>query len=220
MNYPCGMIQDLLPLYLDGVCSEESKKAIEEHLSNCSECKQFLKTMQEADNMEIGIPASEHERLKAASFQGVKKRLFKKQLLAAIVSVAVLIMIIVSTISILKNTVKVVEYDNNVTVSMVDGDLIGRLQGSQIHQTKIKRVTNVIDGQEKNYLFFCVFNTKWDAIITGTEVFSESTLCYSDKGASQIDAVYYYTGDDADIESLDSFDLQEIINQSIVLWQK
>lgn len=220
MNYPCGLIQDLLPLYIDGICSEESKKVIEEHLSNCSECKQFLKTMQEADSMEIGIPDSEHERLKAASFKGVKKKLFRKQLLVAIVSIAILVLIIISTISALKNTVKVVEYDNNVTVSMVDGDLIGRLQGSQIHQIKIKRVTNVIDGQGKNYLFFTVFNTKWDAIITGTEVFSESTLCYSDKGASQIDAVYYYTGDDADIESLDSFDLQEIINQSIVLWQK
>lgn len=220
MNYPCGMIQDLLPLYLDGVCSEESKKAIEEHLSNCSECKQFLKTMQEADNMEIGIPASEHESLKAASFQGVKKKLFKKQLLVAIVSVAILLLIIVSTISVLKNTVKVVEYDNNVTVSMVDGDLIGRLQGSQIHQAKIKRVTNVIDGEEKNYLFFYVVNTNWDAIITGTKVFSECTLCCSDKGADQIDAVYYYTGDDAAIESLGNDELQEIINQSIVLWQK
>ena len=31
MKYPCSLIQDLLPLYHDGVCSEESNKIIEAH---------------------------------------------------------------------------------------------------------------------------------------------------------------------------------------------
>ena len=35
MKISCDMIQDLLPLYHDGVCSEESKKIIEEHLQIC-----------------------------------------------------------------------------------------------------------------------------------------------------------------------------------------
>ena len=28
MKYPCSLIQDLLPLYHDGVCSEESNKLL------------------------------------------------------------------------------------------------------------------------------------------------------------------------------------------------
>ena len=32
MKYPCDLIRDLLPLYQDGVCSEESRAAVEEHL--------------------------------------------------------------------------------------------------------------------------------------------------------------------------------------------
>jgi len=33
MNYNCGIINDLLPLYVDDACSEESKAAIEVHLA-------------------------------------------------------------------------------------------------------------------------------------------------------------------------------------------
>lgn len=36
MKYPCSIIQDLLPLYVDEICSEESKNIVEDHLSQCS----------------------------------------------------------------------------------------------------------------------------------------------------------------------------------------
>lgn len=38
MSKQCKIIEDLLPLYYDGVCSEESKQMVEEHLSQCEEC--------------------------------------------------------------------------------------------------------------------------------------------------------------------------------------
>ena len=33
MNYPCGIIKDLLPLYYDGVCSPESSQAVNQNMS-------------------------------------------------------------------------------------------------------------------------------------------------------------------------------------------
>lgn len=33
MNKQCEIIRDLLPLYMDGACSESSAQMIEEHLS-------------------------------------------------------------------------------------------------------------------------------------------------------------------------------------------
>ena len=45
MKYPCSLIQDLLPLYHDGVCSEESNKIIEAHLSECSSCKDYYNSL-------------------------------------------------------------------------------------------------------------------------------------------------------------------------------
>lgn len=38
----CQVIQDLLILYSDGCCSDESKQLVEEHLKTCPECQKAL----------------------------------------------------------------------------------------------------------------------------------------------------------------------------------
>ena len=42
MNYPCGIIRDLLPLYHDDVCSTETRNAVEKHCAGCTECRKIL----------------------------------------------------------------------------------------------------------------------------------------------------------------------------------
>ena len=46
MKNNCGIIGDLLPLYADAVCSEESASLITEHISHCEKCKQSLTYIQ------------------------------------------------------------------------------------------------------------------------------------------------------------------------------
>ncbi len=41
----CNIIRDLLPLYVDDCCSEESKKNVEAHLENCPECRKIHEAM-------------------------------------------------------------------------------------------------------------------------------------------------------------------------------
>ena len=41
----CEMIRDLLPLYIDGLTSEESNKEIDKHLKTCRECKEYYREM-------------------------------------------------------------------------------------------------------------------------------------------------------------------------------
>ena len=36
------IVQDLLPLYHDGVCSDKSRAAVEEHLKTCEDCRAAL----------------------------------------------------------------------------------------------------------------------------------------------------------------------------------
>ena len=44
-NLSCEVIQDILPLYHDNVCSEQSRKLVEEHISTCSSCKSILDSL-------------------------------------------------------------------------------------------------------------------------------------------------------------------------------
>ncbi len=41
----CSIVKDLIPLYIDGCCSEESEKAVEKHISDCRDCKKIVEDM-------------------------------------------------------------------------------------------------------------------------------------------------------------------------------
>lgn len=41
----CKVIQDLLPLYVDSCCSQESAKLVEEHIALCDTCKNLYENM-------------------------------------------------------------------------------------------------------------------------------------------------------------------------------
>lgn len=45
----CDVTRDLLASYLDGICSEESRGLVEEHLQECAVCKQFVEQIREKD---------------------------------------------------------------------------------------------------------------------------------------------------------------------------
>ena len=49
MTYPCGIIRDLLPLYIDDVCNEESRSAVEAHLPECEACRKCCEAMKATD---------------------------------------------------------------------------------------------------------------------------------------------------------------------------
>ena len=76
----CGVIRDLLPLYHDGVCSEESKKLVEEHLKGCAGCREELSGMDSV--LPEARENSEAETLRAVgtAWSKVKKRTYRKGL--------------------------------------------------------------------------------------------------------------------------------------------
>lgn len=220
MKYPCNLIQDLLPLYHDGVCSEESAKIVEEHLSECTTCRHYYAVLNESEPIVVAPENPEQEMKKAVSYRNVKKKLLKKQICIAAITFFVIAVMIFSAIALLKNSKHVISYEDNISVSMVDDCLIGRLNGNQAEYLKIKRVEVNTDGQVNTYLFFSMSGSEWDDIVTNDNVFSEYVLCSADKGAAQVDGVFYYTGDYTDIESMSAEELQKVIDQSVLLWNK
>ena len=47
----CNIVKDLIPLYIDGCCSEESEKIVEEHISDCDDCKRLLEDMKSSSDI-------------------------------------------------------------------------------------------------------------------------------------------------------------------------
>lgn len=73
MKTSCDIIKDMLPLYVDGVCSEGSRAAVDEHLKDCESCKAELETIKRGWEIESVIVP---EREDALSSQA---RFFKRR---------------------------------------------------------------------------------------------------------------------------------------------
>lgn len=75
----CELIKDLLPLYVDDVCSEESRKMVTEHLASCGNCRDELNKMK----TELNITEKADKDIKA--FRKIKRRLLVGKIIAALV---------------------------------------------------------------------------------------------------------------------------------------
>ena len=75
MTYPCPVILDLLPLYLDEVLSPESTDAVEQHLAECESCRQYCEQMRGG---EIKVKASPDEHRAAESLRRIKAKLSRR----------------------------------------------------------------------------------------------------------------------------------------------
>ncbi|MFA7077085.1 MAG: zf-HC2 domain-containing protein [Syntrophomonas sp.] len=79
MKISCEIIKDLLPLYHDGVCSNDSKTMVEEHLAYCDSCKAELQPMED----ELFVNNAEQNLQEAEAVKKLSKR-WKKGMLKSL----------------------------------------------------------------------------------------------------------------------------------------
>ena len=94
MKVTCKVIQDLLPLYHDSVCSPETAALVEEHLKDCEACQEVFHRLQDASS--LPLPVSGKEERKAEGLAKVKKALRKKRVIVVSIVAAVVLVLGVS----------------------------------------------------------------------------------------------------------------------------
>lgn len=75
MKYSCDMIKDLLTLYCDDVCSEDSKAIVEEHLTECEPCREELNKLK--DNTYTDELKEDKNHIVKAYKKGMRKKALK-----------------------------------------------------------------------------------------------------------------------------------------------
>ena len=45
----CDIIQDLVPSYVDGICSEATKECVEEHIMECNQCRKLVEIYRDTE---------------------------------------------------------------------------------------------------------------------------------------------------------------------------
>lgn len=92
MSDKCDIVKDLLPLYMEDICSSSSKDLIEDHLTKCNACNQIYQHMKQ----EISLPDEEIKLDQLTVKKPFKK--IKKYFLLSIATVFSLLVIIFSVI--------------------------------------------------------------------------------------------------------------------------
>ncbi|HEY8362800.1 MAG TPA: zf-HC2 domain-containing protein [Tissierellaceae bacterium] len=84
MKVTCNIVKDLLPLYVENLTSEDTRKIVEEHIENCQDCRRELESMK--NYKEIPIDTN------MEPFKKIEKKLFKNKV-ETIVFTALLVLI-------------------------------------------------------------------------------------------------------------------------------
>lgn len=97
MKYSCDLIQDLLPLYCDQVCSKASAEAVEEHMDTCNDCKKVYEEMKR----KVSVDSAGYEKQQLASMRQMRKKIKKRNTVVGTIGITVGILLVVTIIRIL-----------------------------------------------------------------------------------------------------------------------
>lgn len=133
----CEIIKDMLPLYYDNVCSDDSKRMVEEHLLECNNCKMELENLQ----VEIRIPEknmienrNDSNVIKSISTSWRRLRL-KSFIMGGIISALLITIIILGYVGLFK-----------WEITSVDTDVVEITEVSEMEDGKIVYYAEISDG--------------------------------------------------------------------------
>ncbi len=99
VKLPCAVAEDLLPLYHDMVCSEESRALVEEHLAACGHCREVLSRM----DYDVVSPSSADEMKPLVGLRSAWLRLRKKALLKGVIATAAAVSCLVGALFVMND---------------------------------------------------------------------------------------------------------------------
>ncbi|MDD6037993.1 MAG: zf-HC2 domain-containing protein [bacterium] len=208
MKYKCGIIKDLLPLYVDHVCSDESKELIEEHLLECNNCKSYMDSLRKSQDVEYAAYDEEKERRKVKMMLGMKKKIVSGNILVVIITVLILGVVGTGVMQWLKRTLVPIPETRQMEVNYENGDLVLSVTDAIFSDASGVRFTLTEDGKAYECVAVAMNTSKWNELISSDKTCSKYTIAYSEKGANEIDRVYY-SGDEKDLEYPHNGELNE-----------
>ncbi|MDO4619332.1 MAG: zf-HC2 domain-containing protein [Lachnospiraceae bacterium] len=148
----CNVIQDLFPLYADGMLSDDSIQLVEEHLAECPACSGQLAKLKDEALSPVKKQASSADRSSKNAFKKIKRTILVKRLLSAFIAVALLL-----------GAARVGYYfyaEKGTYVSLEDSGLV--LDGDRLYATKpyLGRLSNMWSADQHSIFLIMVDTPK------------------------------------------------------------
>ena len=214
----CTIIQDILPLYIDEVVSQDTKEMVDQHLQHCEKCQKEYETMK----IKLYIPAEN----KAPVIKKINKKWRKKKVIVSIVSVLATAIILFGAFAYVFYFERVIPYSKSlIKIEMQnDNQLVSHYYGKSyagVNETHPMQLE--VDGEKKNVSFIYYTKTIADSpsrnLLNNEEGLNEQGYTFNLADSEKVDAVYYA---DFDVEKItagkDSWD--SILKRAVLIWEK
>ena len=122
MKVTCDVIKDLAELYVDNALSDDSKKIIEEHIENCTKCKEYIEKSKRALE-EPFVTNIEKVAEEKAAIETLRDKILGKVLPFIMMTIVALTIVFVSINYVLFEYEIVIPYDGKTIYVTEDGIL-------------------------------------------------------------------------------------------------
>lgn len=238
MKISCEIIQDLLPLYYDEVCSDDSKKTIEEHLNTCDNCSNYLKSMSSKNFEEK--PTLNTEKSKINSLKTLNKELFRKKVKTVLISIFSVIVIFIIGFTLIFRLELPINYKEGLLGIEDTEDNTFKLTflGDDFYRFHFFESDVEINGEKKHILLIHYSNTLWTKFSSKQSFISNSdgsfisndynnpvgfSLGFYDNIVvdKNFDYVYYLVEDYFQLmDELEDKPLDNYLEKATLLWEK
>lgn len=225
----CDIIKDLLPLYCDGVCSEETNRAVEEHLTTCPACRALLDEMRQEPVMPEPIRTQAKQEAKV--LQGVKRKFSLRRRLSvlAVALVAMVALVVFTASSDIENPIP--HQEGMVTAKLAVDEAIDIYFHGNHYASFWAFYRETTDG---NDIYFCYTQTlKSSALpltadhghicIGNTLMTDFTTASYQVPDSQNINAVYYLEASQEDylnLPAMSDAEFTQAAQDSVLLWER
>ena len=153
MKNECKIVQDLLPSYIENINSAETNEFIEEHFSNCEECRKNYQLMNE--NLEIESKVTKEEVKYMKKFNSRFKILLTVLMIIAIIFVIVISRKAIIINYLIEKTEKAQNVDNYyVSCSVYEKDKVLRMKGYKKEDVSLSTLEMNYGKEYKKYTFY------------------------------------------------------------------
>ena len=152
-NMSCNIIQDMLPLYVDGVASQETAQMVEAHLADCQGCRKKCSDLKES----MTIPMNNDER----PLQRIRRSWNRKKVILVCSTVAIILAILCCGFFLMEEFVYLEEIAYNggvytqisgVTDTLPQGSMeVGYIHGISFYSTASPMIDFMATNLDEKY---------------------------------------------------------------------
>ena len=161
MKKKCNIVKDLLPLYLDNVCSKETEEFVKEHLKECNACQKYL------EELKFNVKSAKTKDVK--SFKKIIKKINFKIIRNTIIIICLLFAIYIPVKYFCANYKFPLEYNKDVLI-LLHKDLYNektKRWNFQFHMPKMANAYGISkeiyeNGEKVNVIFLTAMSTPTD----------------------------------------------------------